>query len=76
MSTADFLIHVHPELSAGDRAKVEQAVAKSVGVISASFDKHTHPHALMIAYDPDTVRSQQILNVVREFDPAATMIGM
>jgi hypothetical protein len=76
MKTVDVLIHVHPELSGEDRAKVMQRVSASVGVVSASFDKHKHPHAMTVQYDPDAVQSKQILEVVRQHDPAASMVGL
>lgn len=76
MNNVDVLFYVHPELSLEDRAKVTQAVEACVGVISASFDKHKHPHALIVQYTPEAIQSKQILDVVRRHDPAATMAGM
>lgn len=76
MKTVDVLIHVHPELSPKDRAKVEQEVGISVGVISANFDKHKVPHLLIVQYNPDTVHSSQILETVKRLDPAATLVGL
>lgn len=76
MNIADVLVHVHPELSAADRAKVEQVVSACVGVVSANFDQHEHPHALIVQYHPETVKSKQILEVVRQYDPAATLVGL
>lgn len=67
---------MHPKLSPEDRSKVEQGVAVCGGVISANFDKHKHPHALTVEYNPDAVQSKQILEVVRRHDPAATMVGL
>lgn len=76
MSAVDVLIYVHPELSAEDRAKVTQNVLVCVGVVAANFDHHKHPHALMVQYDPDKVNSTQILEVVRRYDPLASMAGL
>lgn len=76
MKNVDVLIYVHPELSANDRAKLEQETEGEVGVISAKFDKHPHPHALLIQYDPDAIQAQQVLDVVRRHDPSATLVGM
>lgn len=76
MDTVDVLIHVHPELSAEARAKVEQEAMSCNGVIAANFDHHKHPHALTVLYNPDAVQGKQILEVVRRHDPAATMIGL
>lgn len=76
MKTVDVLIHVHPELSPQDRAKVAQEVTASVGVISANFDKHKHPHSLIVQYNPDAVQSSQILERVKRLDPAASLVGL
>jgi len=76
MDTVDILIHVHPELSADDRAKLEKAVMENTGVIAANFDHHKHPHALIILYNPDAIQDKQILDTVKKIDPAATMVGL
>ena len=76
MKIVDVLIYVHPELLPEDWAKVEQGVLASAGVISANFDKHKHPHALTVEYNPDAVQSNQILEVARRYDPAATMVAL
>lgn len=76
MNTSDVLIHIHPELSADERAKVENAVKKCVGVSAACFDQHTHPHALTVVYDSDAISSKQLLAAVQKFDAAASLVGM
>jgi hypothetical protein len=76
MNTADMLIYVHPELDAKGRAHLESWISGCVGVDCAEFDHHTHPHALIVKYDPDTVQGMQILNMVRKIDPAATRVGL
>lgn len=76
MKTVDILIHVHPELSTEARTKVEQEASTCNGVISAHFDHHKHPHALIVLYNPDAIQSEQILDVVKRRDPAATMVGL
>lgn len=76
MKTVDVLIHLHPELTPQDRAKVEQEVGASVGVVSATFDKHKHPHSLIVFYNPDVVQSSQLLELVRRRDPLASLVGL
>jgi len=75
MNIADILIHVHPTLSAEQRVKIEQVLSGSKGVVSAHFS-HAHPHELLVAYDPDTAQAAQLLQIVREWDTAATMVGL
>lgn len=75
MDYADILIHVHPTLSAEQRAKIEEALSGSKGVVSAHFSPG-HPHVLTVAYDPEAAQAGQLLQVVREWDQAATMVGL
>lgn len=76
METVDVLIHVHPDLSAEARAKVEQDVQACKGVISACFSHQVHPHAVMVVYDSDSIHANQILEAARRSDPAATLVGL
>lgn len=76
MNNVDVLIYVHPELSAEDRTRLTREVGGAVGVISANFDQHEHPHALIVQYNPDATQSKQLLEVVRRHDPTATMAGL
>ncbi|MHB0918588.1 MAG: hypothetical protein ACYC1G_12515 [Thiobacillus sp.] len=76
MDTVDVLIYVHPELSPEDREKVEREAMACTGVIAANFDHHRHPHALTVLYNPDAVQDKQILDVVKRYDPVATMVGL
>ncbi|MDA8231637.1 MAG: hypothetical protein M0006_09890 [Magnetospirillum sp.] len=76
MSNVDILIYVHPELPADDRARLENTVRTRAGVLGASFDHHAHPHALMVKYDSDATSGTEILLVVRQTDPVATMVGL
>lgn len=76
MSTSDVMIHIHPELSADERAKVENEVKKCLGVAAACFDQHEHPHALTVVYDPDAINSKQLLAAVQKFDAEASLVGM
>jgi hypothetical protein len=42
----------------------------------AEFNRQVHPHALIVKYDPEQVQGKQILEMVRETDPDATMVGL
>ena len=76
MNTADMLIYVHPELDTEKRSQLAKAVEGRVGVDCAEFDSHSHHHALMVKYDPDTVEGKQILEMVRQTDPGAAIVGL
>lgn len=75
MDITDILIHVHPTLSAGQRARIEEALSGNQGVVSAHFSPE-HPHVLTVAYDPEAAHAGQLLQIVREWDQAATMVGL
>lgn len=75
MDIVDILIHVHPELSAEQRAKIENEVGVQKGVMSVHFSAG-HPHELIVAYDPQAITSKRILELVRVWDKAATMVGL
>jgi hypothetical protein len=47
-----------------------------VGVDCAEFDHHTHPHAMIVKYDPDEIQGEQILKIVRTVDPVASRVGL
>jgi hypothetical protein len=75
MNIADILIHVHPELPAQQRDEMEAAVRARDGIVSVHFSAG-HPHELIAAYNPQAITSRQILELVRQWDKAATMVGL
>ena len=76
MNTADMLIHVHPTLSAQARTNLEKNLLGHIGVDCAEFEHRPQPHAILVKYDPDTIRGMDILQTVRKFDPKASMVGL
>lgn len=76
MNTADILIHIHPDLEVSERTNVSRKLEGHIGVECAEFNHQTHPHVLVVKYDPDSIESMQILNIVREYDPRAALAGL
>lgn len=76
MNTADMLIHVHPDLDTKARSNLEKRIMGCAGVDCAEFDRHEHPHSLVVKYDPDEIQGMQILDIVRTVDPVATRVGL
>lgn len=76
MNTADMLIHVHPDLDAQARTELERKLAGHTGVDCAEFEHREHPHSLLVKYDPDTVKSMELLQMVRKVDPVATIVAL
>jgi len=76
MNTADMVIHVHPELDAQARSKLEKRILGCVGVDCAEFEHRVQPHAMVVRYDPDEIQGMRILEIVRTVDPIATRVGL
>ena len=76
MHTADMLIHVHPDLNAQARINLEKNILSHIGVDCAEFEHRPQPHSIMVKYDPEAIEAIDILQVVRNLDPAASMVGM
>jgi len=75
MDIVDFLIHIHPDLPIEQRAKLEEALGSTGGVVSAHFSPE-QPHELTVAYDPEVINSKTILEQARQWDEEATMAGL
>lgn len=75
MDIADIMIHVHADLSAEQREKIEETVGACEGVVSVHFSPQ-HAHEMTVAYDPETINAQMILARVRQWDAVATMVGL
>lgn len=75
MNIADILIHVPLDLSGDQRARMEEDLSTYDGVVSVHFSRMM-PHAVIVAYRPEAIRSRAILERVRQQDPAATMAGL
>ena len=72
----DITVHLHPESSSDDPEKMEQLLRVHDGVVSVHFDKDEHPHAVVVAYNPEAITSEMLLAEIRTCDPAAMMTGL
>jgi hypothetical protein len=72
---ADIVFHLHPESSGDNREKIEKELRDHDGVVSVHFNEEKHPHALIVAYNPDAVNSEALLAEVRKYDKQAVMAG-
>lgn len=75
VSIADFVVHLHPESSRDDREAIEKELRAHNGVVSVRFDHENHPHAMIVAYNPDAITSEMVLAEIRKFDSKAVMAG-
>jgi hypothetical protein len=76
MHTADMLIYVHPELGSQIRMNLERKMMGRIGVDCAEFEHKPHPHALLVKYDPEEVKGIELLHMVHDLDPKASIVGM
>jgi len=75
ISIADIVVHLHPESSCDDREKIERDLRSHDGVISVHFSEEDHPHALVVAYNPESTTSDVLLTEIRKSDKDAMMAG-
>jgi len=76
ISIADIVVHLHPDISCDDEEKVERDLRAHDGVISVHFNEKEHPHAVVVAYNPEAVSSQEVLTEIRKCDKQAVMAGI
>ena len=72
---ADIVVHLHPETSCDDSDKIEQDLRAQEGVISVHFREEEHPHSMVVAYNCETVTSEEVLSAIRKCDRNAVMAG-
>ncbi len=75
ISIADFVVHLHPETTAECRGRIDAGLRAKDGVVSVHFNEEEHPHALIVAYNPEAVSSDTLLAEVRKCDSEAVMAG-
>ncbi len=75
ISIADILFHLHPDTTADCKDRIEEGLRAQEGVISVHFNEQDHPHALVVAYNPEASSSQALLAEIRKCDKEAVMAG-
>ena len=73
---SDIIVHLHPKSYRDDKDQIENDLRSHNGVLSVHFTEPDHPHAVLVAYNPDAVSSQDVLAEVRKSDGLAMMAGM
>jgi len=76
INIADILAHLHPECSCDDRESMEKELRKREGVVSVRFNSEEHPFSVVVAYDIDTMNSDDVLTEIRKCDASAVMVGI
>ncbi len=75
MSLADTLIHIDETLDARARHAIERELREMPGVISSHFNPEKQ-HMLLVAFDPEDIRSSDLLQRVRSHGYHAELIGL
>lgn len=73
---ADIIVHLHPDTSCNDTGRIERDLRAHDGVVSVHFDKAQDPHAMVVAFNTETIKSGEILAEVRKCDIRAMIAGM
>lgn len=76
ISIADIVVHLHPEASDECKSNIESGFRAHDGVVSVHFSSEEHPHAVVVAYNPDAVDSGELLTEIRKCDKDAMMAGI
>ena len=63
---ADMYVHLHPDSLFDDRGKLEKDLCESSGVFSVHFDEDEHRNAMIVAYNPEAVSSDVLLEIIRK----------
>lgn len=63
---ADDYVHLRPDGVFDNRVKIEKALCVLSGVFSVHFDADALSHAMFIAYNPEVVESETLLEIIRK----------
>jgi hypothetical protein len=61
----DFVVHLHPESSCDNSERMERDLRAHEGVVSVHFNAEEHPHAMVVAYNPEATSSAELLAEIR-----------
>lgn len=75
VSIADVVVHLHPDTSIDDPGKIDELLRNHDGVVSVHFNQQSHPHAVVVAYNPDAITSTEVLEEIRKCDSQAVMVS-
>jgi hypothetical protein len=69
------VVHLDPETTAECKGSVDDGPRVLDGVVSVHFTEGEHPHALIVAYNPEAISSDKVLEEIRKSDSKAVMAG-
>ena len=77
---ADMYVHLHPDSLFDDREAfekelLEKELCESSGVFSVHFDDDEYRSAMIVAYNPEAVSSDVLLEIIRKSYVAAVSVA-
>jgi hypothetical protein len=75
MEMTDVTIHIDETVSHERRTQIADTVRAHKGVMAVAHHDEK-PHLMIIEYDPDTVTSQELLQIVLDQGVHAELIGL
>ena len=74
IGTAGVVVHINEDLNKNNRKELSQKVGALDGVLSTSLKKQ-RPHLMIVDYDPNQTRSQDVLSTVNNSGVHAQLVG-
>ena len=74
-AAVDIMLHIDEELSHGNLEEFRDVLLHENGVYSASFHDDK-PHLMIIVYDPDTIPSTAFVNLAKDHNIHAELVGL
>lgn len=75
INIADIVVHLHPDTTAECKDRIEEGLRAQDGVVSVHFSEEDHPHAMVVAYNPEATDSERVLAEIRKCDKDAVMVS-
>lgn len=77
INLADVTLHVDEVLSPEARDALEEALRQRDGVVSVHFNTNAaHPHLAVIEFNPDRVKSKDLLSIVKYAGYHGELVGL
>ena len=74
---ADVTLHVDEELGNQARDALEDALRRRDGVVSVHFNTNAaHPHLAVVEFNPEKVRSRDLLSIVKYQGYHGELVGL
>lgn len=74
-NVADFVLHIDETLPPDQLKTIESHITGMGGVLTAS-NRNDNPHLILVKYDPDKVKSHDILVKVESEGVHAELVGL